>query len=135
MLLTLLILEYFSFNHVFISHLLYRIVIGFIQSITNFDSYKNYLFFLIPAFFQVFSLLFYLEILEFNFCNLNKNTKRNIMLREQEEMLLRNNTNVSDIEIDKDLIIKNPQEKKDLELNIILNDDTEENDNDNDNEN
>ena len=57
------------------------------------------------------------------------------MLREQEEMLLRNNTNVSDIEIDKDLIIKNPQEKKDLELNIILNDDTEENDNDNDNEN
>ena len=135
MLLTLLILEYFSFNHVFISHLLYRIVIGFIQSITNFDSYKNYLFFLIPAFFQVFSLLFYLEILEFNFCNLNRNTKRNIMLREEEEMLLRNNTNVSDIEIDKDLIIKNPQEKKDLELNIILNDDTEENDNDNDNEN
>ena len=135
MLLTLLILEYFSFNHVFISHLLYRIVIGFIQSITNFDSYKNYLFFLIPAFFQVFSLLFYLEILEFNFCNLNRNTKRNIMLREEEEMLLRNNTNVSDIEIDKDLIIKNPQEKKDLELNVILNDDTEENDNDNDNEN
>ena len=135
MLLTLLILEYFSFNHVFISHLLYRIVIGFIQSITNFDSYKNYLFFLIPAFFQVFSLLFYLEILEFNFCNLNRNTKRNIMLREEEEMLLRNNTNVSDIEIDKDLIIKNPQEKKDLELNIILNDDTEENDNNNDNEN
>ena len=131
MLLTLLILEYFSFNHVFISHLLYRIVIGFIQSITNFDSYKNYLFFLIPAFFQVFSLLFYLEILEFNFCNLNRNTKRNIMLREEEEMLLRNNTNVSDIEIDKDLIIKNPQEKKDLELNIILNDDTEENDNEN----
>ena len=132
MLLTLLILEYFSFNHVFISHLLYKIVIGFIQSITNFDSYKNYLFFLIPAFFQVFSLLFYLEILEFNFCNLNRNTKRNIMLREEEEMLLRNNTNLSDIEIDKDLIIKNPQEKKDLELNIILNDDTEENDNNND---
>jgi len=131
MLLTLLILEYFSFNHVFISHLLYRIVIGFIQSITNFDSYKNYLFFLIPAFFQVFSLLFYLEILEFNFCNLNRNTKRNIMLREEEEMLLRNNTNVSDIEIDKDLIIKNPTIKKDLELNIILNDDTEENDNNN----
>ena len=135
MLLTLLILEYFSFNHVFISHLLYKIVIGFIQSITNFDSYKNYLFFLIPAFFQVFSLLFYLEILEFNFCNLNRNTKRNIMLREEEEMLLRNNTNVSDIEIDKDLIIKNPTIKKDLELNVILNDDTEENDNNNDDEN
>ena len=129
MLLTLLILEYFSFNHVFISHLLYRIVIGFIQSITNFDSYKNYLFFLIPAFFQVFSLLFYLEILEFNFCNLNRNTKRNIMLREEEEMLLRNNTNVSEIEIYKDLIIKNPQDKKDLELYDIKNN-SEEKEND-----
>ena len=35
------------------------------------------------------------------------------------------------VKFDKDLIIKNPQEKKDLELNIILNDDTEENDNEN----
>ena len=134
MLLTLLILEYFSFNHVFISHLLYKIVIGFIQSITNFDSYKNYLFFLIPAFFQVFSLLFYLEILEFNFCNLNRNTKRNIMLREEEEMLLRNNTNASEIEveIDKDLIVKNPQDKKDLELYDMI-DDSEEKENDSEN--
>ena len=96
MLLTLLILEYFSFNHVFISHLLYKIVIGFIQSVSNLNLYKKYLYFLIPAFFQIISLLFYLEILEFNFCNLNKNTKRNIMLRVEEEILLRNNTNASE---------------------------------------
>ena len=44
------------------------------------------------------------------------------MLREEEEMLLRNNTNASDIEIDKDLIVKNPTEKNELELNIIVND-------------
>ena len=100
------------------------IVIGFIECIYN--KLLNNLLFLIPAFF----LLFYLEILEFNFCNLNKNTKRNIMLREEEEMLLRNNTNVSEIEIDKDLIVKNPTVKKELELNTILND-LEEKDDDN----
>ena len=32
---------------------------------------------------QIFGLLFYLEILEFNFCSLNKNTKRSILEREQ----------------------------------------------------
>ena len=34
------------------------------------------------------------------------------MLREEEEMLLRNNTNASEIEVDKDLIIKNPQDNR-----------------------
>ena len=139
MLLTLIILEYFSLNHVLISLLLFRIAISiylhelifkFIIILVD----KKYLFFLIPAFFQIISLLFYLEILEFNFCNLNRNTKRNIMLREEEEMLLRNNTNVSEIEveIDKDLIVKNPQEKKDLELYDMI-DDSEEKENDSEN--
>ena len=135
MLLTLIILEYFSLNHVLISLLLFRIAISiylhelifkFIIILVD----KKYLFFLIPAFFQIISLLFYLEIFEFNFCNLNRNTKRNIMLREEEEMLLRNNTNVSEIEVevDKDLIVKNPQEKKDLELYDII-DNSEEKEN------
>ena len=39
---------------------------------------KDYSFFLIPLVFQILSLLFYLEIVECNFCHLNKNTKRNI---------------------------------------------------------
>ena len=139
MLLTLIILEYFSLNHVLISLLLFRIAISiylhelifkFIIILVD----KKYLFFLIPAFFQIISLLFYLEIFEFNFCNLNRNTKRNIMLREEEEMLLRNNTNASEIEveIDKDLIVKNPQDKKDLELYDMI-DDSEEKENDSEN--
>jgi hypothetical protein len=39
---------------------------------------------LIISIFQIISLLFYLEIFEFNFCSLNKNTKKNIMLRMAE---------------------------------------------------
>ena len=54
------------------------------------------------------------------------------MLREEEEMLLRSNTNESEIEIDNDLIIKNPQEKKELELYDIT-DDSGENEKNNEN--
>ena len=34
---------------------------------------------------QFVTLLFYLEILEFNFCGLNRNTKKNISEREEKE--------------------------------------------------
>ena len=40
---------------------------------------------LIFFFLQFISLLIYLEIIELNFCNLNKNTKRNIELRGIED--------------------------------------------------
>ena len=133
-LLLFLILNYFSLNHVLISHGLYKIIFISFISIYYHDILKNHLYFLIPAFFLILSLLFYLEILEFNFCNLNKNTKRNIMLRQEEEMLIRNNSNISDIEIDNDLIIKNLQEEKELELSVMA-DNSEEKDNNNDNKN
>ena len=44
------------------------------------------LFILIPFTFQIIALLFYIEIFEFNFCGLNKNTKKNILLREKEDI-------------------------------------------------
>ena len=49
------------------------------------------------------------------------------MLREEEEMSLRNDSIISDIEIDKDLIIKNQQEweKEELESIDIQNDSKE----------
>ena len=40
---------------------------------------------LIPFVFQILALLFYFEILEFNFCKLNKNTAKNIRKREGKE--------------------------------------------------
>ena len=56
-----------------------------------------YLVIIIPYTIQIFALFFYVEIFEFNFCGLNKNTKKNILLREKEE----NNNN----DIGKDDII------------------------------
>ena len=42
---------------------------------------------IIPFIMQIIVLFFYIEIFEFNFCGLNRNTKRNIKLREKEEIL------------------------------------------------
>ena len=39
----------------------------------------------IPFVFQIFALLFYFEILELNFCNLNINTIKNIQMREMKD--------------------------------------------------
>ena len=126
-LITCLILQYFSANHLLVSFALNNLVNFTIICSSN--EYKYYFFFLIPAVFQITSLLFFLEILEFNFCNLNKNTKRNIMLREENEMVSRD-SKASDIEIDKDLIIKVSQDKNNVELYDI-----EEKDNEDTNEN
>jgi len=50
------------------------------------------------------------------------------MLREEEEMLLRKNTNESEIEIDNDLTIKDSLETIELELSDIESGSDEKND-------
>jgi len=45
------------------------------------DKYYSF----IPFVFQILCLLFYFEILELNFCNLNKNTVKNIQARERNQ--------------------------------------------------
>ena len=50
------------------------------------DEKENKYYTIIPFVFQIFALLFYFEILEFNFCKLNKNTAKNILERENDEI-------------------------------------------------
>ena len=59
---------------------------------------------------QFLTLMFYLELFEFNFCGLNKNTRRNISERQIQEMLLNSDesgrpSNASEIEITPDYLI------------------------------
>ena len=64
---------------------------------------SDYKFFSLPLFvFQILGLLVFLEIIELNFCGLNKNTKRNIESREKHEYLniLRNDES-SEVGIDR----------------------------------
>ena len=53
---------------------------------------------LILSLFQILFILFYLEILEFNFCSLNKNTKKSIAERERKQSI--DESNDIDYEID-----------------------------------
>ena len=81
-LLRILTLVYFTPTHLLICLSLSK----FIAVLINHDDSIKYLS-IIPFLFQFFSLMINLEIIELNFCGLNKNTKRNIQKRVQEEML------------------------------------------------
>ena len=76
-LLDFLILNELTPNFVIIAFELSRIPSSIIKQK---DSYRWYI--LIISIIQVIFLLFYLEIIEYNFCSLNKNTKKNISERE-----------------------------------------------------
>ena len=75
---------------------------------------------------QFFCLMIVLEIIELNFCGLNKNTKRNISQRGIDELLEENgrddlSVDLNKIDINKDYYITNPdenQKNEDIELNL-----------------
>ena len=78
--------------------------------------------------FQVLFILFYLEILEYNFCSLNKNTKKHISERERKQSIEESNDIDNEIDIkgyDISDTLKTQDKIKDLnEMNEI----TDEND-------
>ena len=103
--LNVLIIYLFSPNHMLIAYVINKIK-KILSDKTRTDYY--HLFCIIPFVFQILSLLFYLEILEFNFCNLSVGAKRNIQLREKEEMDPTDKTE-NIIELSDNLIIKYDQ--------------------------
>jgi len=68
---------YFSPNYILISFQFSK----FVDVLMNENEHKNKYYCIIFFIFQLFFLMIYLEILELNFCNLNKNTKKNIEFR------------------------------------------------------
>ena len=61
---------------------------------------KNKWIVLVLQILQIFIGLFYLEILEYNFCSLNKNTKKNIAKREHRQSINENNFDEDDEDIE-----------------------------------
>ena len=83
-LLGILIIFYLSPNH-YVAIYELRKIFSYLLLRSGVDN--NILFpCLVLILFQIISLMFYLEIFEFNFCGLNKNTKKNIQIRENVEM-------------------------------------------------
>ena len=64
-------------------YLIIYVLVNRNQYITNKFQYFSFMFFI----FQIFFLMVYLEIIELNFCNLNKNTRKNIELRADDEII------------------------------------------------
>ena len=116
----ILILFYLNPNH----YIFYNEIIVY-EKILILGKNTNRFYTLIIFVFQILSLLFYFEILEFKFWNLNKNTIRNIQIREGEEGLLKNRSTSTMIELENDLYIKNEDFKssngEDVDSNEINN--------------
>ena len=79
-LLIILMLYYLRPNHIIVTDELNV----YLDRFFNQDNPNKY-YTLFPFVIQILALLFYFEILEFNFCNLNKNTIKNIQKRDVKE--------------------------------------------------
>ena len=117
--LNILNIYYFSPNYILISFQFSKIV-DVLMTEEDVKKYYCIIFFI----FQLFFLMIYLEILELNFCNLNKNTKKNIEFRSITESLGqdgRDSTIDSGIvDVNKDYFINNNESEDKNEKNIEL---------------
>ena len=118
-LLGILIIFYLSPNH-YVAIYELRKIFSYLLLRSGVDN--NILFpCLVLILFQIISLMFYLEIFEFNFCGLNKNTKKNIQIRENVEMSRKDsyrnsNASIEDYVIHYDEDENNLDRKKTIEL-------------------
>ena len=104
---------YFSPNHLVANYELGNMIIFLMNSKSKTKYYSLFLFIL-----QLFILMIFLEIIELNFCGLNKNTKRNIQIRANED--------IQEANQDEDLIEVSPGyyiHKDDLDYNLEYSDD------------
>ena len=112
----ILILDYFTPNHMLIAYELLKIYYVLTKSPSSNKWYSIILFV-----FKFLILMFYLEIFEFNFCNLNENTKKNITSRAISEELVNDNKGNRDTtcELGNGYIFNESKTSKSAELAII----------------
>ena len=96
----MLILFYFKPNHTIISNEFN----DYFNTVIYGDN-PNKLYTIIPFALQILALIFYFEILELNFLQLNKNTTKNIQLREGKEDQERLLSEVSVIELENQYLV------------------------------
>ena len=80
----LLVIYNYSVFHLMISFS-FNVSINSIFSLVINYTNEEFITFIITFPFEIFSIFIFLEIIELNFCNLNANTKRNIMKRANKE--------------------------------------------------
>ena len=121
-LLRLLVLEKLTPNHMLISYEISKLSYVLIKSNSEYKWYSVILFV-----FQFISLLFFLEILEYNFCDLNFNTIKNIQERELNNMIMKERDSSINSEIDiEGYIFKRDKISEQKEMNLIDKEEKEE---------
>ena len=104
----------FNPNYVFVCYEISRISTILMKA----DDLNDWLS-IIPFVFQIIILLFYLEIFEFNFCNLNQNTKRNIRLREKKDsLIIKKEKEINVIELKQGYYLKDKEETEETEETV-----------------
>ena len=103
------------------NHLIFSDEMSVFLRIILYQDRENKYYIIIPFAFQIFILLFYFEILEYNFCNLNQNTAKNIGNRlgniNEENDINNRHSNASDIELGNSYYLKNTDNKLDNDDN------------------
>ena len=103
LLMEILIIYYLKPNHILLPINIYL----FLNALFHKEDYRV-LYILIPLCFQIFMMLLYFEILELNFCGLNKNTVKNIEYREKaEDDIYRKQSFESSLELSEQYYIEN----------------------------
>ena len=117
--LVILIIYYFGPNFVLTIFQFSRVV----QNLTTI--HKDQLYVLIFFVFQFISLMIHLELIELNFCDLNKYTKRNIELRGIDDYLCERKDSTANndiikskdlIDINRDYTLELPNEEREMEM-------------------
>ena len=111
--LRILTLKDLTTNHMLISYEISKLSNILLNSTHEYKWYT-----LIPFVFQFISLMFFLEVFELNFCDLNKNTRKNIQIRENKDMDMRDSINSNNYTEIKGYLIENDNDIND-EKNII----------------
>ena len=109
-----LIVDKFTSSHVIIGYMIGKIPSTIIEAEDN----KRWILSIISIF-QIIILLFYLEIFEYNFCSLNRNTKRQISMRQENDLIQRRDSGISfdGYSIPKHLLLLQQKEMDNLEKN------------------
>ena len=102
------------------NHILICYGISKLSNILLKSNHKNKWYSIIIFIFQFLSLMFFLEVFEFNFCGLNTNTKKQFENREETDMVMREsvNSNIADLG---DYIIKTDNDINDNKDSNIKN--------------
>ena len=100
---------------------IYLIIYMFIYN-KNYEFEKYQYCYLIFYVLQIFSLMIYLEIIELNFCKLNKNTRRNIKLRINDDLIERIDSFINNDSFEQDggYIVRNTDNNFSIEDNIKI---------------